>query len=294
MKRIWPLALLLFLLLGAPALAHVENEKTLYDDLEHTQALEDIVFVRALGLVSAEGGAKLFRPQAGLRKADLAYWAGVYHRYGGGGKSEEQVRDAALKNGLVDSLEGDAAYEDVSRAYFGGQAPVEKPGTKLTRAELAVYLRKHAQEPIGGQKLLDKLGITAGPSGVISKVTSSQAGEGSSAYPVYRVVIGGREYGVSPHPKALYGPADLKQWEGKTLAETWISGANGTAPELQVLKLEKGQFGSEAMEASAAAHAHHHDEPSVTSGGFPVLPLVAALLGAGIVFWLVRGKKFSK
>ncbi|WP_159882420.1 hypothetical protein [Paenibacillus puerhi] len=293
MLRVWIGTLLLVMLVIPTGLAHVENEKTLYDDIETSKALEDIVYLRGMGLIAAEAGAKLYRPLAPLRKADLAYWAGMYHGFGAEGKSPEQVREEAMRRGLVDALEGDATYADVSRAYAEGKASAPDPDAKLTREAFASYMRRLVQDPAEGKALAERIGYKAGPSGVIEQVIEGKEGEGSSAYSTYKIVVGGQEYVLSQHPKALFGPTDLKQWQGKTLEETWLSGAEAGKPELQILKLAKGQFSSEAIAASSGGHEHHGEHGEHADGHeeakrIPYLPIAAVLLGAAVVLWLRR------
>ncbi|MFC0215027.1 hypothetical protein ACFFK0_21770 [Paenibacillus chartarius] len=289
--------LLLFVQTSTAAFAHVENEKTLYDDIETSRALEDIVYLRGMGLIAAEPGAKLFRPLAPLQKADLAYWAGTFKGFGGDGKQPEQVRAEALRSGLVTSLEGDATYADVNRAYLDGREAADQSDAKLTREQFATYLRSAVQQPAAAGSLVQRLGYVQGPSGTIERVIENIVGEGAAAYASYTIVVGGKEYKLSEHPKALYGPTDLKQWQGKTLSETWMAGEASGRPEMIILKLEQGQFSREAMAVPEGGHGHHgHDAANHSAGALkiPYVPIVAGLAGVLLLLWFWRKSRSSK
>src|SRR5690349_17935346 len=133
--------------------AHVQNERSLYEDIQFSPAQKEIVYLRGISAISApETGAQLFRPDAKLTRAELAYWAGLFKL-----PQEERetavpadIRKAAVDKGIVSSLQGDGTYRDVSQAYFDGALNLKRPDETMTHEQFVVFLAGYlTQNPDG-------------------------------------------------------------------------------------------------------------------------------------------------
>jgi hypothetical protein len=306
MKKTLLFLFMFTLLFSSSVFAHVANEKTLYDDIEFSQAKEQIVYLRGLDAIAYEQGAELFKPQEKLTKADLAFWVSTFKGLGGPDAKKEDLQKEAVQNGLIDSLEGNATYADVNQAYFDGKASVEKPEGELTREEFALFMGQFLKEKVDGKTLFEMAGFEPGPAGIVEKVTSEMEGEGEKAYKIFRFMINGKEYQVSSHPKILYGPVDLSVWEGKKIGESWLAGGHGDEKVVQIIVVDQGQFADdEIAEQSPDPSTGNSDQsqgqgsPSdkagegqasdvaEQSGGFPVVPVIGGIVLVGIVGWLM-------
>jgi hypothetical protein len=314
LKKIFVFISLFTLLFSSSVFAHVANEKTLYDDIEFSQAKEEIVYLRGLDVIAYEHGTKLFKPQDKLKKADVAFWAASFKGLGGHDAKTEDLQKAAVENGLIDSLEGNATYADLNMAYFDGKAPVEKPESELTREDFALFMGQFLKEKVDGKTLFDMAGVEPGPTGVIEKVTVKEEGEGEKKTKIYWFTFEGKDYKVSPHPKMLYGPVDLTQWEGKKVGDPWLAG-DGEEKMLQIVALEQGQFTDDEMTdqkpddhtspTNDNGNQNNEQAPDEASGnqpendvapeqpekGFPVVPVVGGVVLVGILAWLMMKKK---
>lgn len=304
MKKTLILVSLFTLLFSTSVYAHVNNEETLYDDIEFSQAKEQIVYLRGINAIPSEEGAKLFRPQELLTKADLAFWTASFHGLAGEDAIIEDLQKAAVENGLIGSLESNATYADVNQAYFDGKASVDQPESELTREEFALFMGPYLKdEKVDGKTLFDRAGIEEGPVGVIEKATMTEEGEGEQKTKVYTLTIGGKDYQVSGHPKMMYGPTDLTQWEGKKIRDSWLINHDGEKM-FQMIALEKGQFlnqgGTEANDQTSqpsqngvqADNQSTDDADSEQSEKeFPVVPVVGAIILVIIAAWLFTKKK---
>jgi hypothetical protein len=322
LKKVLLFISLFTLLFSSSVFAHVTNEKTIYDDIEFSEAKEEIVYLRGLEVIAYEHGAKLFKPQDTLTKADLAFWAVKFkgldkkqgeHGHGGDSKKED-IQKLAIDHGLIDSLEGNATHGDVNKAYFEGKAPVEKPDQELTKEEFALFMGQFLKEKVDGKTLFDMVGFEPGPTGVVEKVSFEMEGEGEKAYKVFRYTIGGKEYQVSKHPKILYGPVDLSAWEGKKTGESWLTSGHGDEKVVQIIVVDKGQFTDDEIakqdpkdqpDQQNQDENQRQDKPaeSITENdtvnkateqpekGFPVVPVVGGVILVGILGWLFMKKK---
>jgi hypothetical protein len=322
MKKIVAFLSLFVLLLSSPVSAHVYNEKTLYDDIEFSEAKEEIVYLRGLDVIASEKGARLFKPQEKLTKEELAFWVASFKGLGGAGHghgeaSPNDLQQKAVEKGLINSLEGNATYADVNQTYFGGKAQVEKLDSELTKEEFALFMGKFLHEKVGGETLESMAGAEEGPVGVVEKVTVEEIGEGEKKKKAYTLTISGKEYKVSGHPKMLYGPVDLTQWEGKKIRHSLlITGHSGEAV-IQIADLGEGQFlddeiankelnqpPAQSNEEGNQGQSEDSDnqgkestakeqpaEKAAESGGFPVVPVIGGLLLVVIVGWLFIKKR---
>lgn len=302
MKKVFMFVSLFTLLFSSSVYAHVTNEKTIYDDIEFSEAKEEIVYLRGLNAIAHERGAHLFKPQDKLTKAELAFWAATFNKLGGHDTKTEDLQKAALENGLIDALEGNATYADVNNAYFVRKAPVEKPVSELTKEEFALFMGQFLKVKVDGQTLFDMAGYDPGPSGIVEKVSFEMEGEGENAYKVFSYTIDGKEYQVSSHPKILYGPVDLSAWEGKKIGESWLSGGHGHEKVVQIIVVDQEQFTDDeiAKQETNEQHDQTNDDgnqpsnnttPEHPEKGFPVVPVIGGVVLVGIIAWLMMIKK---
>lgn len=287
MRKIWGISLVLFVLLTVNVMAHVTNEKTIYDDIDFSQAKEEIVYLRGINAVPHEVGANIFRPNELLKRSDLAFWAGTFAGLGNDDSTPEDIQNAAVSEGLIDSLDGNATYGDVNQAYFAGNAPVEDASQELSREQFALYMGQFFRTPVNGETLFDRVGYAAGPSGLVDSVKTESVTEGDSTYDVFSLSIDGVDYQVSHHPKLLFAPTDLALLQGKTIEESWI--ADG---ELNIIKVSDGQFTDD--EIGQAAGDHHGTDAQGEDESDNTLPIV--LIAGGVVLvviiaWLFLRRK---
>jgi len=272
MKKACLLAILMIGLLGVITVhAHVQNENNLYGDIEYSEAKQEIVLLHGIRAIAREGGAAVYRPLDLLKREDLAYWAGNFRGLAG---TPDQIRQAALEQGLVESLEGYATYADVSRAYFDGAAPVPEDlaDATLSREQFALYMGRFFSEAVNGQTLFDMAGYDTGPTGFVEEVEKESVTEGGNTYDVFRIKVEGQWYQVSNHPKILNGPVDLTQWIDKWIEASWYAAEPSGTDErvLDIIKVGEAQFTEEEIaadpgmsmidDATPAAAEHTHVE----------------------------------
>ncbi|MFJ8259049.1 hypothetical protein ACIQ4Z_17670 [Peribacillus asahii] len=215
---------MLLLLMASSVSAHVVNQDNLYDDIKYSEAADDVVFLSGMGIISYQHGDIVYRPQDPLTRAELARWAGVFFGAADSDATSEEIEKAALKEGIVPSLEGNATYEDVNQAYFKGNASPSNPQDGLMREEFAQFIGSNLSVEIDGKTLYDYAGFVKGPTGVVEKVTETEAtNDQGDRMKTYHLHINGEEYRVSEHPRVLNAAVDPLIWEGKSLKESWLS-----------------------------------------------------------------------
>lgn len=279
--------------------AHVANEKTLYDDIDFSKAKEQIVYLRGLNIIAPEEGAKLYKPKVKLTRAELAFWAAGFKKLGGQDANKAELQRVAVEQGLVSSLEGYATYGDVNQAYFNGQAAVETPGAELSKEQFALFMGRFLNEKVDGGTLFEQAGFEPGPSGIVEQVSFEMEGEGEHAYKVFRFTVEGTEYQVSKHPKIVYGPVDLSEWEGKEIVESWISSGEGGKKVIELVKGKKEQFSENAIVGVSQVQANSMkdtgwDDPQPAEGS-ALVPIIGGSILAVILGWLLfkKGNKKS-
>jgi len=250
-RRTFLLSLLMIVCVGAASVyAHVQNENNLYSDIEYSEAKQEIVLLHGIKAIAREGGASVFKPLDLLARSDLAYWAGNFRGLVG---TPKDIREAALEQGLVASLEGYATYADVSQAYFDGAAPVPEDLAEamLSREQFALYMGTFFSEPVNGKTLFDMAGLDAGPDGIVEDVEKEHVTEGGNSYDVFRIKVGGQWYQVSNHPKILNGPVDLTQWIDKRIEFSLYAAESAEADGrvLDIIKVGEAQFTEDEIAA---------------------------------------------
>ncbi|WP_166240015.1 S-layer homology domain-containing protein [Paenibacillus turpanensis] len=293
---------LLFMILAAVLMpssvfAHVTNDKNLFEDLQDSPALEAVVKLRALNVITYDEGTSLFKPADKLTRADLAFWGGSMLEPGSQ-KDRKALGQAVVDKGLLPSLEGNATLKDVISVYWNGKLQItDNVDQEMTREQFVQWMLTKLDASAGGTTLFATAGMSQGPTGTIEKVESEMIGEKESAYAKYTVVIGGKSYSLTDHPKVLNGPTDLSMWTGKQLEESWISENHGNGNALAFLKLKGGQF-VEAELASASGHHHHQHHmpaPDNQSSNSVLYAIGGALIVlAAAVIWLFFGRRTNR
>ncbi len=105
-----------------------------------------------------------FEPDAPLSRFDLASWAALVADLGEGGETPDTdaLAAAALEQGLVESIEGQATYEEINDLLFHGQLTDYLPAATPTGGEAASYIAAQLSTSAGAT-LLERRGLRFGP-----------------------------------------------------------------------------------------------------------------------------------
>jgi len=198
--------------------AHIKNGASQFPDIEYSDARFDVVLLVGAGVIPQ---TPVFEPDAPFSRANLAAWAALTRGLAAGGETPDtqSLAAAARKQGVVDSLAGNATYADINKVFFHDQLTVKQPGTVPTKAEAASFIAAHLDTSAGGKSLLDKLGLQPGPTGKVTKVESGMAPDGDSAY---TVTIAGQTHMLYEHGRVANGPTDLIQWQGREIRRSFL------------------------------------------------------------------------
>jgi hypothetical protein len=128
------------------------------------------------------------------------------------------LSSAALEQGLVPSLEGPATYNDLNTIFFQGHLVLEQATSGLSKAEAASFIAARFATT-EGVALLEKRGLEAGPTGVLSQVESRTNPDGGSSY---FITIAGTTMPMYSHGRVANGPTDLVQWQGRSIRKSFI------------------------------------------------------------------------
>jgi hypothetical protein len=118
------------------AAAHIKNEASQFPDIEFSDERFDIVLLVGAGIIPE---TPVFEPDAPFSRAALASWAALAENLGVGGETPdtETLAAAALERGLIESIDGQATYEDVNKAFFRRQLTLDRPAAIPTKGEAA-------------------------------------------------------------------------------------------------------------------------------------------------------------
>lgn len=289
-------AVALAVALTRPALAHVQNERSLYEDIQFSTAQKEIVYLRGISAISApESGAQLFRPEAKLSRETLAFWAGVFKASPQERAAKpEDIRKAAIEKKLVSSLDGEATYGDVNQAYFGGALKLEKPAETMTHEQFVTFLGGYLERNADGPTLFQMAGATKGPTGPVEKAEQRKVAHDGEEAEMYFMTLGGKEFQVAHHPKMLHGPTDLALWQGKTVEDSWLLG-EGHSQVIAIAAVAPGAFSDEQL---AGGHGdgnakHGAEEPAGFDYASLALPAAGAAALIAIGAWLLRRSRVT-
>jgi hypothetical protein len=209
-------SVLLLLAIGQ-AQAHILNEASQFPDIKDTDARFDIVLLVGAGVIPE---TPQFEPEKNLTRTDLAAWAA---QTAGLLKSADKpdikaLASAALDQGLVTTLEGDATYADINTVFMQGKGATAEANAVPTRAKAASYLAVGLVSPVAGS-LLEKTAVVPGPTGVVSGVESKTNPDGGSSQ---FLAIGDTSLPVYTHAKVGNGSSSLAKWKGLTVRRSFI------------------------------------------------------------------------
>ena len=292
---IWQIRMLLAaatLIAAGQAGAHIKNEGSQFPDIEFSDARFDIVLLVGAGVIPE---TPVFEPDQPLTRSDLAAWAALAKGLGEGGETPDtrKLANAALEQGLLESLQGEASYADINNVLFEGQLSPEQPQAVPDRGEAASFIAANLSASLNGGTLLERLGMQPGPTGAVSEVESRTDPDHGSAY---YLTVGGETHQMYAHGRVANGPTDLLQWEGRTVRQSFLRGADGHgdhdhggAAGALWTYLEAEPIQSAAAETVAAAvPGAEESAPAVESNHDLLYGLIAAVLVLGVLLFFRR------
>ena len=217
--RKYILLILMGALLMAPAAAyaHTMDKSMLYSDVPATAAnIEDIMILQSLGLIGYNGVDMALNPSENLSRKDFAAWLGAFFSLEG--STVEELAQAAKNEDYISSLEGDITYKEINLALFHNNYEFEKPEATLTKEEYITFLTENLDMDMDGHTLLQMGGFSYGPTGTIEDVvTGDEMG----------VVIEGKTYMLSGHPRIFADSTDPLSWVGQHLEKSIFTTSGG-------------------------------------------------------------------
>jgi len=276
------LALIVAILVYASsASAHIKNEETQFPDIDFSKSRFDIVLLAAAGIIPE---TPVFEPDRPLQRKDLATWLalGKGNAEGGENPDIDVLAKGAVKAGLIDSLEGTATFGDIDKLFFKGATTSNQPAATPTKAEAASYLARNLGVSIDGASVLQRRGLSEGPTGAITHLKSNTTEDGDT---VYVVTIGETAHPLYAHGRVAHGPTDLLAWESRTINRSLVRAIDGR--EMWTY-LEANPIATVA----AAQEQPRKVESPQSGSGYLLYGLAAAVivLAAGLFF---RGRRAS-
>lgn len=298
LKHFLSMLIAVLLLMPTVASAHIVNDQNLYEDLQYSKAKSEIVYLTGLGVIPYEHGTMLFSPKDKLTRAELGFWAGSFYKLKEQGAPHDKYAAAALEKGLLSTLEGNATFDDVNRAFFQGKIQVENPQEEVSREEFALFVYEHRNEKVDDKSLYDHAGLVSGPAGTVEKVTVQDK--------TPQLKLGDRELTLSSHPRVLNASVDPATWEGRTLEQSWLKTADDQKEQLHILVFEPssspGATDTSTISSPSTVAGHDHGqhaqgESSTQSKAeapseFPYVPVAVVVVLIAIVatFWVSKRK----
>jgi hypothetical protein len=211
------------LLTFGSALGHIKNEATQFPDIEFSDARFDIVVLVGAGIIPQ---TPVFEPDKTLSNADLAAWAALAEGLGRGGENPDTaaLAAAALEQGLVTSLDGDASFADLNRLFFASTLEVEDGERAPSKGEAASFIATSLASD-AGIALLAKRDLVAGNGGDVTEVAIEKGHHGNA----YIMTVGGTKLQMDEHGRVANGPIDLLQWEGRSVRRSFVHGSGEKA-----------------------------------------------------------------
>jgi hypothetical protein len=240
------------LLVYGSASGHIKNEATQFPDIEFSAARFDIVVLVGAGIIPE---TPVFEPDKALSNEELAAWVALAAGLGRGGENPDTaaLAAAALEQGIVDSLEGNASLADLNRVFFAGNLGIEDEERTPTKAEAASLIATGLGSEVG-HALLEKRNLAAGVSGEVTEVAIEEGHHGN----VYVLTVAGSKLQMDEHGRVANGPTDLLQWEGRSVRRSFIRGSGEHA---QWIYLEAEPRQAAPVVAAPAANGEVTSEP---------------------------------
>jgi hypothetical protein len=262
---------ILALFSASGVLAHLKNEETQFPDIEFSDARFDIVLLAAAGIIPE---TPVFEPDRPLNRRDLAAWVALARGLGKGGETPntDELAQAALTAGAVASIDGESTFGELAAVFFPGQATPGGERETPTKAAAAQFVASHLTTATQSGTLLDRMRISAGPTGVMTAVESQGAGHGTE----YVVTIGGTKAPAYAHARLANGPADLLVWEGRVIRRSLSREIDGV---MRLIYLEAEPRDASTAKDTAAPAAAAEERASATGPLLYGLLAAVALLG---------------
>lgn len=199
------------------AVAHIKNEASQFPDIEFSDARFDIVLLVGAGIIPE---TPVFEPDALFTRVDLATWAALAEGPGAGGETPDtdSLATAALEQGLIASIDGQATYQEINKVLFRGQLTPDQPAAIPTKGEAASYIATHLTTTAGAA-LLARRGVRNGPAGYAARVELKRNPDGGNTY---MITVGDTSLPMYAHGRVANGPTDLVQWDGLTVRRSFI------------------------------------------------------------------------
>ncbi len=201
----------------AVASAHTTDKSMLYTDVPATsENIQQIMILQSLGLIGYNGVDMALNPSENLSRKDFAAWIGAF--FGLEGSTVDELAQAAKNEEYVSSLEGDITYKEINTALLHNKYEFEKPDATLTKEEYITFLSENLDMDMGGHTLLQMGGFSYGPTGTIEDVvTGDNMG----------VIVEGKTYMLSGHPRIFADSTDPESWIGQNLEISILTTSSG-------------------------------------------------------------------
>ncbi|MFJ7666347.1 hypothetical protein ACIQXI_04525 [Lysinibacillus sp. NPDC097195] len=205
------------LMAPAAAYAHTMDKSMVYSDVPATATnIEEIMILQSTGLIGYNGVDMALNPSENLSRKDFAAWTGAF--FGLEGATVEDLAQAAKKEEYVSSLDGDITYKEINTALLHNKYEFENPDATLTKEEYIAFLSENLDMDMGGHTLLQMGGFSYGPTGTIEDVvTGDDMG----------VVIEGKTYMLSGHPRIFADSTEPNSWIGQKLEKSIMTTSGG-------------------------------------------------------------------
>jgi hypothetical protein len=270
------------LLVYSNASGHIKNEATQFPDIEFSAARFDIVVLVGAGIIPE---TPVFEPDKALSNEELAAWVALAAGLGRGGENPDTaaLAAAAITEGIVDSLAGNASLADLNRVFFAGNLDIDDEERTPTKAEAASLIATGLGSEVG-HALLEKRNLAAGVGGEVTAVAIEEGHHGN----VYVLTVGGSKLQMDEHGRVANGPIDLLQWEGRRVRRSFVRGSGEHA--LWIYLEAEPREPAPAVDASAAsvtttgAVAEVDEEPPADRSMLYWLVAVAVMLGTALFF----------
>ena len=261
--------------------AHIKNEGSQFPDIEFSDSKFEIVLLVGAGILPE---TPVFEPDLALTRTELAAWAALAVGLAEGGETPDlrKLSEAALEAGLLDSLDGEATFDDINNILFQGQLTPETPTAVPSKGQAASYIAANFTTGVKGETLLDHKGMRVGPVGEVTEVESRMNPDGGSSY---YISVAGVTYPLYSHGRVANGPTDLIQWKGRTVRKTFLRDL-GDLTLWIYLEAEPIQASTTAnLTANAASSNPGNQEVEVSTNNNLLYGLVIAVLVMGVLLF---------
>ena len=217
-------ATLVCCLAAASVSAHIKNEASQFPDIEFSDARFDIVVLVGAGIIPE---TPVFEPDKVLSIQELATWAALAANLGKGGETPDvdALAEAALEQSLVESLQGDASFDDINSLFFDAVLTVDESLPAPTKADAATFIARQLNGE-AGRALLERRGINLGDTGEITAIVAGKPHHGVTSY---SITVGATTLPMDSHGRVANGPTDLLQWQGESVLRSFVRGEGSAA-----------------------------------------------------------------